>query len=131
IERIMAIAEANAKKGINAGVNPFAPPPAEVAADDSGGGGGRRGGGGGGGGGGRARHRPAAGGMAPLAAGALAAKAAVAPPAWPIRSRRCCAVAPGWAVIPKKTGKMPNCRCRPSRIRRSRCYSVRACWHFS
>jgi hypothetical protein len=48
IERIMATAEANAKKGINAGVNPFAPPPAEVAADDSGGGSGRRGGGGGG-----------------------------------------------------------------------------------
>jgi hypothetical protein len=49
IERIMATAEANAKKGINAGVNPFAPPPAEGAADDSGGrgGGGRRGGGGG------------------------------------------------------------------------------------
>jgi hypothetical protein len=47
IERIMATAEANAKKGINAGVNPFAPPPAEVAADDSGGGSGRRGGGGG------------------------------------------------------------------------------------
>jgi HlyD family secretion protein len=50
IARIMATAEANAKKGINAGVNPFAPPPAEVVADDSGGGGGRRGGGGGGGG---------------------------------------------------------------------------------
>jgi HlyD family secretion protein len=48
IARIMATAEANAKKGINAGVNPFAPPPAEAAADDSGGGG-RRGGGGGGG----------------------------------------------------------------------------------
>src|ERR1035437_1706964 len=48
IERIMATAEANAKKGINAGVNPFAPPPAEVAADDSGGGSGRRGGCGGG-----------------------------------------------------------------------------------
>ncbi len=31
IERIMATAEANAKKGINAGVNPFAPPPAETA----------------------------------------------------------------------------------------------------
>ena len=30
IERIMATAEANAKKGINAGVNPFAPPPAEA-----------------------------------------------------------------------------------------------------
>ena len=29
IDRIMATAEANAKKGINAGVNPFAPPPAE------------------------------------------------------------------------------------------------------
>ena len=50
IARIMATAEANAKKGINAGVNPFAPPPAEGAADDSGGGRGRRGGGGGGGG---------------------------------------------------------------------------------
>src|SRR5450759_102021 len=49
IERIMATAEAYAKKGINAGVKPFAPPPAEVAADDSGGGSGRRGGGGGGG----------------------------------------------------------------------------------
>jgi HlyD family secretion protein len=44
IERIMATAAANAKKGINAGVNPFAPPPAEAAADDSSGGGGRRGG---------------------------------------------------------------------------------------
>ena len=43
IERIMATAEANAKKGINAGVNPFAPPPAEGAADDAGGGRGRRG----------------------------------------------------------------------------------------
>src|SRR5450759_1624863 len=40
IARIMATAEANAKKGINAGVNPFAPPPAEVAADDQSGGGG-------------------------------------------------------------------------------------------
>ncbi len=45
IERIMATAAANAKKGINAGVNPFAPPPAEGAADDSGGRGGRGGGG--------------------------------------------------------------------------------------
>jgi multidrug resistance efflux pump len=44
IERIMATAEANAKKGINAGVNPFAPPAAEGAADDSGGRGGRGGG---------------------------------------------------------------------------------------
>src|ERR1017187_3421230 len=44
IARIMATAEANGKKGINAGVNPFAPPPAEAAADDSGGRGGRRGG---------------------------------------------------------------------------------------
>jgi HlyD family secretion protein len=48
IERIMATAAANARKGINAGVNPFAPPPAEGAADDSGGRGrGGRGGGGG------------------------------------------------------------------------------------
>jgi multidrug resistance efflux pump len=45
IDRIMATAEANAKKGINAGVNPFAPPPAEGAADDSGGRGPRGGGG--------------------------------------------------------------------------------------
>src|ERR1039457_7201991 len=44
IARILATAEANGKKGINAGVNPFAPPPAEAAADDSGGRGGRRGG---------------------------------------------------------------------------------------
>jgi multidrug resistance efflux pump len=51
IERIMATAAANGKKGINAGVNPFAPPPAEVAADDSSGRGGRGGGGGGGRGG--------------------------------------------------------------------------------
>ena len=50
IERIMATAEANAKKGINAGVNPFAPPRPEAAADDSGGGRGRRAGGAGGGG---------------------------------------------------------------------------------
>jgi Barrel-sandwich domain of CusB or HlyD membrane-fusion len=49
IDRIMATAEANAKKGINAGVNPFAPPPAADAAGDDGGGRGRRGGGGGGG----------------------------------------------------------------------------------
>ena len=50
IERIMTTAEANAKKGINSGVNPFAPPPAEGgAADDSSGGGGQRGGNGGGG----------------------------------------------------------------------------------
>ena len=43
IARIMATAAANAKKGINAGVNPFAPTPAEGAADDGGGrGGGRR-----------------------------------------------------------------------------------------
>jgi len=48
IERIMATAEANAKKGINAGVNPFAPPPAEATGDDAGGGRGRRGAGGGG-----------------------------------------------------------------------------------
>jgi hypothetical protein len=70
IERIMVTAEANAKKGINAGVNPFAPPPAEVAvADDSGGGRGRRaGGGGGGGGGGRRSQDAGAGGGA--AAGA-------------------------------------------------------------
>jgi HlyD family secretion protein len=45
IERIMTTAEANARKGINAGVNPFAPPPAEGAADDAGGRGGRGGGG--------------------------------------------------------------------------------------
>src|SRR5260370_12533245 len=45
IERIMATAAANARKGINAGVNPFAPPPAEGAADDSGGRGQRGGGG--------------------------------------------------------------------------------------
>ena len=45
IERIMATAAANSKKGINAGVNPFAPPPAEGAADDSGGRGQRSGGG--------------------------------------------------------------------------------------
>jgi multidrug resistance efflux pump len=50
IERIMATAAANSKKGINAGVNPFAPPPAEAAGNDSSGGG-RRGGGSGGGGG--------------------------------------------------------------------------------
>jgi hypothetical protein len=43
IERIMATAEANAKKGINAGVNPFAPPAAEAPVDDSGGRGGRGG----------------------------------------------------------------------------------------
>ena len=49
IERVMATAAANVKKGINAGVNPFAPPPAEAAADDSSGGA-RRGGGSGGGG---------------------------------------------------------------------------------
>ena len=48
----MATAAANAKKGINAGVNPFAPPPAEGAADDSGRGG--RGDGGGRPGGGAA-----------------------------------------------------------------------------
>ncbi len=58
IERIMATAEANAKKGINAGVNPFAPPPAEVAPDDSGGRG-QRGGNGGNGG---ARRNPDGGG---------------------------------------------------------------------
>ena len=65
VERIMATAEANAKKGINAGVNPFAPPPAEGAADDSGGGRGGRGGGGGGGGTGadtQGRGRDGAGG---------------------------------------------------------------------
>jgi multidrug resistance efflux pump len=50
VERIMATAAANAKKGINAGVNPFAPPPAEGAADDSSGGRGGRGAGGSGGG---------------------------------------------------------------------------------
>ena len=50
IDRIMATAEANAKKGINAGVNPFAPPAPEGAADDAGGGRGRRAGGAGGGG---------------------------------------------------------------------------------
>jgi hypothetical protein len=43
IERIMATAAANSKKGINAGVNPFAPPAAEAPADDSGGRGGRGG----------------------------------------------------------------------------------------
>ncbi|MEO8372658.1 MAG: efflux RND transporter periplasmic adaptor subunit, partial [Candidatus Solibacter sp.] len=52
IARILKTAEANAKKGINAGVNPFAPPPAEGAADDgSGRGGGRQRGQGGQGGG--------------------------------------------------------------------------------
>ena len=55
IERIMATAEANAKKGINAGVNPFAAAAAQAqaqegAADDSGGRGRRAGGGAGGGG---------------------------------------------------------------------------------
>ena len=63
IERIMATAEANAKKGINAGVNPFAPPPAEAAADDAGGRGRR--GGGGGGGGRRNQDGGAPGGAAP------------------------------------------------------------------
>src|ERR1035441_3915813 len=70
IERIMATAAANAKKGINAGVNPFAPPPVEGAADDSsggrgggGGGGGERGGGpGAGGGGGGGGEKPGPGG---------------------------------------------------------------------
>jgi multidrug resistance efflux pump len=46
IERIMATAAANSKKGINAGVNPFAVPAAEAPADDSGGRGGRGGAGG-------------------------------------------------------------------------------------
>jgi hypothetical protein len=64
IARIMATAEANAKKGINAGVNPFAPPPAEGVADDSGGG--RRGAGGGR----RNREGGAAGGAAPQGQGA-------------------------------------------------------------
>jgi len=73
IERIMATAEANAKKGINAGVNPFAPPPAEVAADDSGGGSGRRGGGGGGGGGRRNQGAGAPGGATPAGRGAAGA----------------------------------------------------------
>src|SRR5260370_5460588 len=45
MERIMRTAAANARKGINVGVNPFAPPPAEGAADDSGGRGQRGGGG--------------------------------------------------------------------------------------
>jgi len=71
IERIMATAEANAKKGINAGVNPFAPPPAEVAADDSGGGSGRRGGGGGGGR--RNQGAGAPGGATPAGRGAAGA----------------------------------------------------------
>jgi len=70
IERIMATAEANAKKGINAGVNPFAPPPAEVAADDSGGGSGRRGGGGGGR---RNQGAGAPGGATPAGRGAAGA----------------------------------------------------------
>jgi uncharacterized membrane protein YgcG len=52
IERIMATAAANAKKGINAGVNPFAPPPAADAGGDDSGGRGRSGAGGGGNGGG-------------------------------------------------------------------------------
>jgi multidrug resistance efflux pump len=64
IERIMATAEANAKKGINAGINPFAPP---QAADDSGG----RGSGGGGNGGGGGRF----GGGAPPAGAAPGADA--------------------------------------------------------
>jgi hypothetical protein len=70
IDRIMKTAEANAKKGINAGVNPFAPPPAEGAADDSGGGRGRRAGGAGGAGGGRRNQDGGAtGGAAPAAGG--------------------------------------------------------------
>jgi Barrel-sandwich domain of CusB or HlyD membrane-fusion len=73
IERIMATAEANAKKGINAGVNPFAPPPAEVAADDSGGGGRR--GGRGGGGGRRNQDAGAPGGAAAAGRGAAGAAA--------------------------------------------------------
>ena len=68
IERIMATAEANAKKGINAGVNPFAPPPAEAAGDDAGGGRGRRGAGGGGGGR-RNQDGGAPGGAAPAGRG--------------------------------------------------------------
>ena len=69
IDRIMATAEANAKKGINAGVNPFAPPAPEGAADDAGGGRGRRAGGGGGGGR-RNQDGGAAGGAAPAGRGA-------------------------------------------------------------
>jgi hypothetical protein len=68
IERIMATAAANAKKGINAGVNPFAPPPAETTGDDAGGRG-RRGAGGGGGGGRRNQDGGAAGGAAPAGRG--------------------------------------------------------------
>jgi hypothetical protein len=66
IERIMATAEANAKKGINAGVNPFAPPPAEATGDDAGGGRGRRGAGGGGG----RRNQDGGGAAAPAGRGA-------------------------------------------------------------
>ena len=43
VERIMATAAANSKKGINAGINPFAPPAAEAPVDDAGGRGGRGG----------------------------------------------------------------------------------------
>src|SRR5580765_5137835 len=71
IARIMATAEANAKKGINAGVNPFAPPAPEVAVDDgSGRGGGRqRGQGGGGAPGGGAPGGGRQGGGDPAAGG--------------------------------------------------------------
>jgi hypothetical protein len=71
IARIMATAEANAKKGINAGVNPFAPPPPEVTADDQSGGGGQRGAGGGGGR--RNQGGGAAGGATPTGRGAAGA----------------------------------------------------------
>jgi len=72
IARIMATAEANAKKGINAGVNPFAPPP-QPGADDQGdaSGRGRRSGGGGR----RNQDGGAAGGATPQGRGAAGADA--------------------------------------------------------
>ena len=73
IARIMATAAANAKKGINAGVNPFAPPVEPVVGDAQGGGGGRGQRGAGGGGGRRNQDGGAAGGATPTSRGAAGA----------------------------------------------------------
>jgi HlyD family secretion protein len=72
IARIMATAQANSKKGINAGINPFAPP-VQPGADDQGDSGGRGQRGAGGGGGQRNQGGGAPGGAAPTGRGAAGA----------------------------------------------------------
>ena len=99
IARIMATAEANAKKGINAGVNPFAPPPVQPGADDQGAAAGAASGGGAGGGGGRRNQ------AAPRARGAARRGADNRAAGRVARMRRAAADAAASAICPTMTAR--------------------------